>query len=207
MIAVLGADGSGKTTLMQGMTPVLRDVLNREPRYEHLRPNLFPSLARLMGKTTNTGPTSNPHAGAPFSRTGSVFRLAYYTLDYILGYWFKVYPAMAKNSTVWLFDRYFYDFFIDPARGRIRLPKPIIRFLSIFIPKPDLILCLGANPEIIHRRKPELSPGEVQRQVRELRNFCDGSRRAVWIDVGCPIEESLEHALDAVTSRMAARYA
>ncbi len=206
-IAVLGADGSGKTTLMQGMTPILRDALNHKPRYEHMRPNLFPSLARLMGKPAGTGPTSNPHACTPSGWIGSALRLSYYTLDYVFGYWFKVYPAMVKRPTIWLFDRYFYDYFIDPERGRIRLPKPIIRFLSVFIPKPNLILCLGARPEIIHRRKPELPPEEVQRQVRELREFCDGNRRAVWVDVGCTIEESLEHALEAVTSRMAARYA
>ncbi|MBN2320691.1 MAG: hypothetical protein JXR49_16545 [Acidobacteria bacterium] len=206
-IAVLGTDGSGKTTLMRGMMPVLRNALNHKPRYEHMRPNLFPSLARLMRKPTGSGPTSNPHAGLPSGPVGSILRLSYYTLDYIFGYWFKVYPAMVKRPTIWLFDRYFYDYFIDPERGRIRLPKPIIHFLSAFIPKPDLILCLGTRPEIIHRRKPELPPEEVQRQVRELRAFCDGNRRAVWIDVGCSIEESSEHALEAVTSRMAARYA
>jgi thymidylate kinase len=208
MIAVLGTDGSGKSTLLHAIVPVLRNALNHEPRYEHMRPNLFPSLAMLIGKSKplDAGPHTHPHASSPSGFLGSSMRLAYYTIDYVAGYWFKVYPAMVKRSTVWLFDRYFYDYHIDPIRARICLPDSIIRLFSLLVPRPDLILCLGADPEVIHQRKPELPVEEVRRQVEELKTFCRTNPRAVWIDVGCSVEESVDHALDVLTSHMAARY-
>ena len=205
-VVVMGTDGSGKTTLVAGLVPHLMSALHHRPRCEHMRPNLLPRLGRLFGRPAPKGPVTDPHGSRPSGFAGSLLRLAYYTADYVLGYWLKVYPAMVKRPTIWIFDRYFYDYYIDPARGRIRLPKWIIRFFSVLVPKPDVILCLGADPEVIHRRKPELLLEEVRRQVDELRRFCEGNPRAVFIDVGRPVEECVDRALDAITERMARRY-
>ena len=38
-----------------------------------------------------------------------------------------------------------------------------------------MILCLGADPKIIHERKPELTLPEVKRQIKELKSFCDNT--------------------------------
>jgi len=77
---------------------------------------------------------------------------------------------------------------------------------SFVVPKPDVILCLGADPEIIHDRKPELPLEETKRQIEALRRFCDSNKRAVWIDTGCSIQDSVDQALEAITTRIAARY-
>jgi hypothetical protein len=86
------------------------------------------------------------------------------------------------------------------------LPRGWARFWSWFIPKPDLILCLGGNSEKIYARKPETSLDEVKRQVAALKTFCDGNRRAVWIDTTTSVEESMDAALAAITQRMSRRY-
>jgi hypothetical protein len=52
---------------------------------------------------------------------------------------------------------------------------------------------------MIHARKPELPLDEVARQVADLRRFCEKNKRAVWIDTGCAIEESVDKALGAIT--------
>ena len=41
------------------------------------------------------------------------------------------------------------------------------------IPKPDIILCLGGDPEKIYNRKPETSLEEVTRQTSALKDFCN----------------------------------
>jgi len=107
---------------------------------------------------------------------------------------------------MYVFDRYFYDYYIDPQRLRIKLPKWVLKLFGVIVPRPDMVLCLGASAEIIHKRKPELSLEEVRRQVEALRQFCDSNERAVWIDTGCSIDESVDQALEAIVSRMAARY-
>jgi len=205
-IAVMGTDGSGKSALIEEIRPVIDKALHTKSTYEHMRPNLLPSLARLFGRPVKEGPTTDPHAGKPSGFLVSIIRLLYYTTDYVIGYWLKVFPALVKRPCMYVFDRYFYDYQIDPYRSLISLPRWITNALSLFIPKPDIILCLGADPEIIHARKPELPLEEFKRQIKALRQFCDKNKRAVWIDTGCSIEDSVNQALEAITTRMAARY-
>ena len=86
--------------------------------------------------------------------------------------WF-LFKSLAKKAIrccVWMFDRYYYDYLIDPKRGKIKLPRWLLKLGQFFIPEPDMILCLGTNAESIHRRKPELTLIEVERQVVELKN-------------------------------------
>jgi len=205
-VAVLGTDGSGKSTVNSKVEAVLSEALHNKVRCEHMRPNLLPSIAWLFGIPSTSGPVTNPHASNPSGFIGSLARLLYYSLDYILGYWFKIYPALVKRPTLYAFDRYYYDYIIDPRRSRICLPLWIIKTIGFLIPQPDLTLCLGADPVVIHNRKPELPLAEVERQVAELKRFCEKNKNAVWIDTGCSIEESVDKALHAITYRMAARY-
>lgn len=206
-VVFLGTDGAGKTTIISAVSKTLNEAVHNELHYEHMRPNTIPSIAALFGKRESlTGPNENPHEYKSSGFIVSLVRLAYYSIDYIFGYWFKVHPVMVKKSSVWIFDRYYYDYFIDPLRARINLPSFVIRFFRFFIPEPDLILCLGAKPEVIHKRKPELPFEEVIRQVNELKFFCENEKRAEWIDTGKDLEASINQALNTIVSKMAARY-
>jgi hypothetical protein len=107
---------------------------------------------------------------------------------------------------IWIFDRYAYDIMLDPKRFRIKLPSWIIRLVMECMPRPDLILCLGADAAAIHQRKPELPLEEVEHQVRELKKFCHSHKRAVWIDTGKSIDESSQDALKAILNVMSKRF-
>jgi len=207
-VAFIGTDGSGKSTIIEEIRPPLESALHSKIKYEHMRPNLLPSLASLLkGQKHEHGKqVTDPHGSKPSGFIGSFLRLFYYSLDYILGYWLKVYPDKVRKPCLYVFDRYFYDFMIDPARSRIALPKMIVTLIKQIIPEPDLVLCLGADPEVIHDRKPELPLGEVKRQINELKKFCTKNSRAVWIDTGISVDESVEQALSAIVDCMAARY-
>ena len=111
-----------------------------------------------------------------------------------------------KRPTFVICDRYYYEYMIDPKRCAVKLPPGWARFWGWFIPKPDLILCLGGDPEKIYARKPETSLEEVKRQVAALKKFCDGNRRAVWIDTTTSIEASYDAAMSAIEGRMRKRY-
>jgi len=86
------------------------------------------------------------------------------------------------------------------------LPKWLIKLFAVLIPAPDIILCLGADPAVIHARKPELPLVEVEQQVRELEKFWDSSPNAIWIDTAQSVEKSVDQALKTITDHMAARY-
>lgn len=205
-IAFLGTDGAGKTTIINAITEALNESVHNALYYEHMRPNIVPNIAQLFGGGEQVGPVEVPHSGKPSGKILSLVRLFYYSFDYIVGYWVKVYPITVKKSSIWIFDRYYYDYLIDPKRACIDLPPWVVRCVRLFIPKPDLILCLGADAAVIHKRKPELPLGEVVKQVSELKLFCDTTDKAVWIDTGDVLGESVSKTMRAIVGAMASRY-
>jgi thymidylate kinase len=76
-----------------------------------------------------------------------------------------------------LIDRFYYDFFVDQRRYRLRVPQPIVRLGHYFLKKPDLVVLLDAPAELLQHRKREVPLAETERQraayldvVRNLRN-------------------------------------
>lgn len=205
-IVFLGTDGSGKSTLIENIKPLLEEAFHNSVYYEHLRPNYFRNLSGLSGKIQAVGPVKNPHEKDSSGFAGSLARLGYYLLDYTLGYYLKIFPKKAFKSCVWIFDRYYYDYYIDQRRSRINLPYWIVRLGQAFIPEPDLIFCLGADPGIIHSRKPELPLPEIERQMKALKKFALNHKRAVWINTGETVEKSCESALGEIQNVMFRRF-
>ena len=207
IIALLGTDGSGKSTIIENIKPPLNDAFHNAVYYEHMRPNKFPSIARLMGnKEEFTGPVTNPHGSSTSGFLGSMLRWAYYMLDYTLGFYLKIWPKKAIRSCVWIFDRYYYDYLIDPKRSRINLPKWLLKLGQFIIPEPDIIICLGTDAQAIYKRKPELPLAEVERQVDALQAFCEKHPRARWIDTGQSIEQSSRETMEYIKEVMGNRF-
>ena len=202
-IVFLGTDGSGKSTIINKVKPILLQSFHNSVYYEHLRPNFIPSIAKLLGKTESfDGPVTDPHAKAPSGFLGSIFRWSYYMLDYTFGYWLKVFPKRSFKSCVWIFDRYYYDYRIDKRRTRVNLPDCMLRFGQAIIPEPDIIICLGTDAEKIYSRKPELELKEVERQVYALKDFCAKHKRAHWVDTGGTIEKSVSNTMKIIVAQM-----
>lgn len=201
-IAFLGTDGSGKSTIINAVTPWVEEQYAKV-QYEHMRPNYLPSLAVATGKKKATDGThaicSYPHASKPSSIIGSLVRLSYYWLDYTWGYFKKV---RSSKNVVWFFDRYYYDFYVDQRRSRLNLPVWIIKVYGYFVPSPDLTICLGGDPEKIYARKSETSLEEVIRQTNVLRKFSRTHKYSVWVDTTTTPEESIIVAKKAIEKMM-----
>lgn len=210
VIAVLGTDGSGKSAIIDSITPWLDEGFHHNVKYKHLRPGFLPDIAVLLGKRKESDchPTvvSNPHVAKPSGFFGSLARLMYYLLDYSIGYFKLVWKGIALHYNVFIFDRYYYDYYIDQRRSLIKLPKWIIRVGEIFVPKPDIILCLGGDPETVYARKPETSLEEVTRQNEELKRFAAKRKNAIWIDTTQPIENSIHDVKSAILKMMSTRF-
>lgn len=199
-IVVLGTDGAGKSTIISGLMPKLEEMFPLGVVVKHLKPDFLPPLGRFRGVKHEAGYVCrDPHGSRPSGKIGSLARICYLTLDYILGYWLKVRRHLTKSDgACWLFDRYAYDMLLDPLRFRISLPAWTIRFFLRIIPKPDMVLCLGGDPVAIDRRKPEIGLEEVSRQVEALRRLCEGLRNMHWIDTTLPLEQSLAMATKVI---------
>ena len=209
VIVVEGTDGSGKSAIINAITPWLNECFHNGVVYNHLRPKLLPDIAILLGKRSAKEKgevVDNPHSGKPSGLLGSLVRWNYYMLDYTVGYVIKVWTRIKTRSYVYLFDRYYYDYYIDPIRSRTNLPHWILRIGELFVPKPNIVLCLGGEPEKIYARKPETSLAEVTRQTDELRRFAAKRKNAVWIDTTKPIEDSMADAKSAILLMMSTRF-
>lgn len=200
MVAILGTDGAGKSTILAEMSPLLKEVTHKAMVIHHLKPDFLPSLSRLKGENRQPrGPVTNPHGSKPSGFLLSFCRFLYLLMDYVFGYWVKVRPFLAKVPVgLYIFDRYAYDIALDPRRFRIRLPPSVIMRCLKIVPAPDLVICLGASPDLIHRRKPELPLNEVHRQVDALRRFSSANNCAVWVDTGCELNVSVNAVLTAL---------
>ena len=198
-VVVLGTDGAGKSTVINAIKPVLDDTTYGALEIKHLRPGLLPPLARLKGKqAVQIGPVLDPHGSTPSGTLGSLFRLTYLTLDYVLGYWLLLRPKIAKSPTVILFDRYCYDMALDPRRFRINLPAGLVRGFIRWAPKPDLIICLHGNPAVIAARKQELPLEEVKRQTEALLAFAKQEPNAVLVSTEGTVEQARDDVLMAL---------
>lgn len=179
--------------------------------YNHLRPNVIPDIAELMGKRKKAEKdkvtvVSDPHAGKQSGFIGSFVRWSYYMIDYTFGYLKTVWPAIHTKSKVFIFDRYYYEYYFDQKRSHTSLPKWILRIGEWLLPKPDLILCLGGDPQKIYERKPETSIEEVTRQTNVLKDFCAKRKNAVWVDTTTAPEESIRCAMNAICDMMSPRF-
>ena len=199
LLAVLGTDGAGKSTIISAISPVLIEATHGAFHVQHLRPSLLPPLARLKGRQAQQeGPVTNPHGSTQSGTFGSLLRIIYLLIDYVIGYWVKVRPKIARSPAIILFDRYAYDMSLDQRRFRIKLPTGLVQWLTRLAPKPDLIICLYGDPEIIAHRKKELPLNEVKRQTQALLEFARNEPRAVLVSTEGTIEQSRDDVLNTL---------
>lgn len=212
VIVVEGTDGSGKSFIINSITPILNECFHNGVVYNHLRPNWLPDIAVVLGKRKKPKEgqevkvVSDPHSGKQSGFAMSLVRWGWYMLDYTLGFMKKVWLPIHSKSKVFIFDRYYYEFYLDQKRSHVKLPNWVVRVGELYLPKPDLILCLGGDPEKIYARKPETSLEEVQRQSIVLKDFCSKRKNAVWIDTTVKPEESIDAAMQAITAMMGKRF-
>lgn len=206
VIAILGVDGAGKSTIIDAIKPVLDAATHDATIIKHLRPGLFPPLARLKGKAkAPPGPVPNPHGAPPSGTLGSLARLIYLTLDYLLGYWLIIRPQIAKQPTVVVYDRYAFDLAMDPRRFRIALPGWVISLFTSLAPRPNLIFCLSGSPDIIHERKRELTLEETTRQVDAIRHTAHTQPNAILISTDQTILETRDQLLSSLLNWLQAK--
>jgi thymidylate kinase len=167
-LAFLGTDGAGKTTVMEALERKLAPAFRSDVSGTwHLRPMVIPQLDTILhlGKPSySIADMDRPHRAKPSGALLSNLRVAYYWTDYIVGYALKILPRRRRQSLI-LFDRYFYDYKVDPLRCRVQRQTRMVNWLCPWVPKPDQVLVVSAELERVRERKQELSREESAFQI------------------------------------------
>lgn len=200
MIGILGPDGSGKSTVIEG---VMERLAGR--RIASLRCHWRP---RLLGQrlTADGGPVSDPHGKPPRGNLASLLKLLHLAADWHVGHLWPLRHARAKGKLV-IFDRYYDDLLVDPRRYRFDLPAGLAAWWFRWFPKMDGVVVLWAPPEVIQARKLEVSRAELERQLEHYRGHAErlgGQARLVRVDrpVGEIVDDVMEWLEDLLKRQL-----
>ena len=186
-LAVLGPDGSGKSTVLAGVRDGWPPSLGPVHIY-HLRPR------RLNRRGGPAGPVVDPHGQPPRGAVLSAAALAFVVADWWFGYWTDVAPRRTRHGLV-LFDRHLLDVLVDPLRYRYGGPTWLARLACRLVPRPDLVVILDACPAVVRARKQEVTPAESERQWSAYRRLAATTPGAHLVDASGPAEQVVQAVL------------
>lgn len=196
MVAFEGTDGSGKSTIINALPRVLGNSFPEDMQdYYHWRPGFIKKEKKVADGQPIV--VTAPHAQKPYGRIKSFAKYMFFNMDYILGYWCKVRWQIAKGHLV-VFDRYYYDYYLDKLRYRLTISDFTLDFFKCLIPKPDLTLLLVGDAEVLYERKKEIPVEEIQKQIDRMMEKKKCFNNPVLIDVNQPIERVVNQAACAI---------
>jgi thymidylate kinase len=196
-VVVLGADGSGKSTVIEAVRRELAPAFRRTES-RHFSPTLLPD--------DSDGSVTEPHGLPPRSLPASIAKLGYWFLNYTVGYHLTVRLALVRSTLV-MFDRYLVDAFVDPKRYRYGAPIWLLRVVWQIVPKPDLVILLDAPAEVLQARKQEVAPEESARQRGAYRTLVERMQNGRIVDAARPIDRVVSDVNGAIVEFLAARTA
>jgi len=197
LLAVMGPDGVGKSTVLEGLAHEFISPLRRR-RLFHWRP-------QVLARRKDNRPVTDPHGQTPRASLASMAYLSAFFVDCWAGYLFVVRTRLVKSGFV-QFDRYFHDVLVDPRRYRYGGPAWFATLLCRLLPEPDLVIFLDANEDLIRTRKTELTRAEIQRQRIAYGQMRFKRARQVYVTTDAGIEPALLASATAVTEFMKQRF-
>ena len=199
--SVHAPDGTGKTTFIKFLGEKLGFYFVCNPQdlisIYHFRPNMLPNLGAVgekVGAMKQDVDFTNPHRAKPVGRFSSFVRMCYYWVDYIVGM-----PIILRKNAqfdkITIFDRYIYDFLVDPRRSRINLPYWVRKVFAKLVKSPSLVFVLKTDADTIYNRKQELEKDEIERQLKEFDKLSDLNNNVYFLDASKTPDEIADEAI------------
>jgi thymidylate kinase len=204
MVVFEGPDGSGKSTIIDKVFNKLERVAFPEEyrHYYHWRPGLIKS-PKADSKADEI--ITEPHKDLPYNKIVSMGKFLFFNLDFIFGYWFKVRIELAKGKLI-VFDRYYYDYYLDKLRYRLDISDKMLNICILFIPKPDLTFLLIGDAYSVYERKKEISIEKIIEQNESLIKNRIKFRNSQIINVNNTISQVVEDVTVCIIKELEHRF-
>lgn len=206
-IAVIGPDGSGKTTLVDGIKDELVRIGYKNIHHRAANFEILPTFSEMRNilrggskKSRNTEGFKGFHSGMqqqPNSILKSILLVLWYSIDLNLGRT-KIKEAK-KEGSMYFFARYFYDYYFQIANKNV--PRSFLNVILKLIPKPEVVFYISRSAEDIYEKKPELSLDEIKRQQRIIESLCDEHDNFFKLDSSKGVDEMISNACSYIKSR------
>lgn len=154
---IVGPDGVGKTTLAKH----LLESWPGPKGYFHFRPPMFRRLE--IGPPLADKPPP-PKARGEGPLVAGWLRLFYNLALFWAGYLLQVRPVLGRGGLV-VADRWAYGYLVQPESLRFYGPAWLALAVLKLFPRPFVVVIAHAPLETVHRRKSELTPGEIAREL------------------------------------------
>jgi thymidylate kinase len=218
-VALIGPDGSGKTTVSDRLqTELGLPVTSIYMGVNMHRSGVLLPHTRLLVALRRRGRGDDPEVASdietPRSATTTVprrvlasvrssLRLANWLAEEAYRFW--VAHRQTRRGRVVIFDRHF---FADLFAGDISAnggPQPLSRRIHGFVlqhvfPKPDLVVCLDAPAEVLYARKPEGTLERVQRMREQSLAAVRAFPHGLVVDASRPPDEVVNEIAATIRS-------
>ena len=151
-VVIIGPDGVGKTSVARRLI----QVHGSPSMYVHFRPRILVPPPEMPGR--NESPP--PKRSRPSNLVFGWLRLLYSVPAFWLGYLRWIKPALDHGALV-VGDRWGYGYIGQPVALGFRGPQWLAVAALRLLPRPDLIIRLRGDPNVIARRKVDLTAPEI----------------------------------------------
>ena len=213
-IAMIGPDGSGKSTIAHRVTA----ALPVPTRYVYMgvnlesSPEMLPTTRLVLSAKRRAGRRPDMTAASANKRAGvlgtvrSVVRITAWMAEE----WYRAAIAARarRRGQVVIFDRHFFcDYYATDVRppepGAVDRPRPLASrlhgaVLRRWYPRPDVTFFLDAPAAVLFARKGEGTIESIERRRAEYRDLANVLPNFTTIDVDRPIETVVADLVDRI---------
>lgn len=159
-IAVVGTDGSGKTTLVNNLAPLLRNSRDQLVQYA--------MLPRLHDKISNLLPLSHSKPRAPI--------LSHIILLYqFITCWLAQIMPRRYSRTI-IYDGYIGALNIDPQSAGYTGSRRFAQWLLRYLPAIDVVVWMATPPSIAHKRNGKTDLSALTRNYALYKEFTEQAK-------------------------------